>query len=101
MVLDKPKTETSIRTIRIGKESIGVLNNQKERLGEEKKKSKELWQDRDFVFPSTIGTAMDPSSLVKKFKQYLKSGTNNGGTSSVRKETSFEQLVPNLPKYFQ
>ena len=26
----------------------------------------------NFVFPSTIGSAMDPSSLVKKFKQSLK-----------------------------
>lgn len=38
----------------------------------EKQNIKELWKADGFVFPSTIGTAMDPSALVKKFKLSLK-----------------------------
>ena len=33
---------------------------------------KEIWQDNDLVFPSTIGTTIDPSNLLKKFRQLLK-----------------------------
>ena len=33
---------------------------------------KELWKEHEFVFPSTIGTAMDPSNLRKKYRQSLK-----------------------------
>ena len=72
LILDKPKTKTSIRSIKIGKESIKVMRNQNRKLEFEKKNNKELWKDDGFVFPSTIGTAMDPSALVKKFKLSLK-----------------------------
>jgi len=80
LVLDKPKTESSIRSIRIGNRTVEVLKNQIERIKVEKGKASVVWQDRDFVFPSTIGTVMDPSSLVKKFKQSLK----RAGLSDIR-----------------
>ncbi len=38
----------------------------------EREKSQDLWVDHEFVFPSTIGTANDPSNLLKKFRQSLK-----------------------------
>ena len=72
LVISKPKTKSSIRSIRIGNESIDVLIEQKKILEIEKMNNKDLWKDKDFVFPSTIGTAMDPSALVKKFKLSLK-----------------------------
>ena len=80
LVLSKPKTASSIRSIRIGTESIDVLNGQMKNLEIEKMNNKDLWQDKDFVFPSTIGTAMDPSGLVKKFKLSLK----EAGLSGIR-----------------
>ena len=70
--LDRPKTKSSIRSIRLGKESIKVLAQQKNGLAEEKSKSNGIWQDSGHVFPSTIGTPMDPTNLLKKFRQLLK-----------------------------
>ena len=72
LMLDKPKTEKSRRSIKIGKEGIEILMYQKYCLESEKEEKKELWREEGFVFPSTIGTAMDPSNLVKKFRQALK-----------------------------
>lgn len=80
LVISKPKTKSSIRSIRIGTESIDVLNGQMKNLEIEKMNNKDLWQYKDFVFPSTIGTAMDPSGLVKKFKLSLK----EAGLSGIR-----------------
>jgi integrase len=68
--IGKPKTESSIRTIKLGKSTIEVLRSQKKKLEEEKEK--EYWQDEGFVFPSSIGTAVDPSNLIKQFRKLLK-----------------------------
>jgi integrase len=38
----------------------------------EKEKIRDLWKESGFVFPSTIGTAMDPTNLLKKFRQSLR-----------------------------
>ena len=65
LMLDKPKTKSSVR-------SIKVLKAQKQRIVLEKEIVKEKWQREDFVFPSTIGTAMDPSNLMKHFRKLLK-----------------------------
>ncbi len=35
-------------------------------------KVKDLWKEMDMVFPSTIGTPIDPTNLLKKYRQSLK-----------------------------
>jgi len=80
LVLSKPKTESSLRSIRIGSDSIEVLREQKNRIENEEQEIKGLWIDDGFVFPTKIGTAMDPSALVKKFKLSLK----RAGLSEIR-----------------
>lgn len=68
--IGKPKTESSIRTIKLGKDTVEVLRSQKRKLEEEKEN--ECWQDEGFVFPSSVGTAADPSNLLKQFRKLLK-----------------------------
>lgn len=70
--LQKPKTKTSIRTIRLGKETLKVLAEQKELTAKEKSLANGLWQDEGYVFPSSIGSAMDASNLWKNFRRILK-----------------------------
>lgn len=72
MVFSKPKTKTSIRSIKIGSECVEVLKGQKDVNKIERKLANDLWKENDLVFPSTIGTANDPSNLLKKFRQLLK-----------------------------
>ena len=33
---------------------------------------KRLWKEMDMVFPSTIGTPIDPTNILKRFRQLLK-----------------------------
>lgn len=69
--LQRPKTKSSIRSIRLGKETIAVLKEQEARLIGEKEKSNGLWKDLGFVFPSTIGTPADPTNVLKQFRKTL------------------------------
>jgi len=74
LVFGKPKTKTSIRSIAIGEETNEVLRDQEERIKTEREddRVKHLWKEMDMVFPSTIGTPIDPTNILKKFRQSLK-----------------------------
>ena len=67
--IDKPKTKSSIRSIKLGVDTIKVLYSQKKRL--ELESLCDLWNNKGFVFPTKIGTAIDPSNLLKQFRQLL------------------------------
>ena len=74
LVFSKPKTKTPIRSITIGEETIEVLKEKIERIKREREdiKVKHLRKEMDMVFPSTIGTPIDPTNILKKFRQALK-----------------------------
>lgn len=74
LVFGKPKTKTSIRSITIGEETIGVLRKQKKSIERERNDNsvRNLWKEMDLVFPSTIGKPIDPTNLLKKFRRSLK-----------------------------
>jgi len=74
LVFGKPKTKTSIRSLTVGEDTIDVLKEQKVRITSEREdiKVKNLWKEMDMVFPSTIGTPIDPTNLLKKFRKLLK-----------------------------
>lgn len=72
LMLDKPKTKSSVRSIKIGPESIKILEAEKQQIAVESEAAADYWQAENFVFPSTNGTAMDPSNLIKQFRKLLK-----------------------------
>ena len=67
--IDKPKTVSSIRSIKLGEDTIKVLRAQKKNL--EEAIFCDYWHDEGFVFPSKTGTAVDPSNLLKQFRKLL------------------------------
>lgn len=70
--LQKPKTKSSVRSVKLGKETLSVLREQHERLVGEREKGNGIWQDTGHVFPSSIGTPIDPTNLNRQFNQLLK-----------------------------
>jgi len=70
LTIDKPKTLSSIRSIKLGSATVEVLRSQKQKL--DKEKENEYWNDEGFVFPSSVGTAVDPSNLLKQFRKLLR-----------------------------
>ncbi len=70
--MQKPKTKLSERSVKLGKESIAVLVEQKERLKLEKERSNGYWQESGHVFTSSVGTPIDPTNLTRQFNHLLK-----------------------------
>jgi integrase len=72
LVFSEPKTAAGRRVIALGMATIQVLkNHQNLQLGEIRDAGV-LWKENDLIFPSTIGTPMDPSNLYHHFKHLLK-----------------------------
>ncbi len=66
------KTEKSKRRIPVGEETIRRLRAQQKRNSVFKQFAKEKWKEHDLVFPSEVGTPMEPTNLIRRFKDMLK-----------------------------
>ena len=62
-----PKTVTSNREIMVGEKTLDVLKAQKKDVELKKMLAKSRWQENDLVFPSSIGTPMNQSNMLKKY----------------------------------
>jgi integrase len=67
-----PKTEKSKRRIVVGVETMRRLRAQKIQNEYMKQLAGKRWQKHDLVFPSTVGTPMEPTNLIRRFKKLLK-----------------------------
>lgn len=67
VVFTEPKTERSRRTIGWPAVAISTLREHRVRQLEERLVVGARWQDHDLVFPSTIGTPMEPRNVLRAF----------------------------------
>jgi len=65
------KTRQSRRTIALPRVIAAQLRAHKVCQNEERLLARERWQDWSLVFPSTIGTPLEPSNLTKRYKALL------------------------------
>lgn len=72
LVFSEPKTQFGNRVIALGPVTLEKLRDQQQRLELEKAIAGSRWQENDLVFPTVIGTPLDPHNLLKEFKQLLK-----------------------------
>lgn len=61
------KTDESAATIPLPKVTRRVLLEHRRRQEEERAFAREVWQNHDLVFPSSIGTPMEPRNLSREF----------------------------------
>jgi integrase len=66
----EPKTESSAAPLPVPKILIGILREHRARQDEER--CYEKWQEQGLVFPSEVGTPLEPRNLVRHFKSVLK-----------------------------
>ncbi len=71
LVLKEPKTERSRRTIALPDACVAALRAHKVRQLEERLVAGGRWRDMGLVFPSTIGTPLEPSNVTKRFQALL------------------------------
>jgi integrase len=68
----EPKTKQSRRTIPLPVSTIKELRNHRRKQLEAKLKLGKDWKDFDLVFPSEIGTPLNPANITRAFKKALK-----------------------------
>lgn len=77
IVQDTPKTEKSNRTVPIPDNILSELALHEKKQNEFKKFIGNMYTDNNVVFPTELGTYIDPSNLNRRFKKTLvKAGLN-------------------------
>jgi integrase len=71
--LGKPKTAGSRRKVLLTSTAVAALRAHRLRQGEERLTAGALWQESDLVFPTSVGTALDPTNMYRfAYKPLLK-----------------------------
>jgi integrase len=68
----QPKTAKSRRTIPLPSSVMQELKRHRIRQNEERLKRGAAWHQNDLVFPSEIGTPLNPPNVTRHFKRILK-----------------------------
>ena len=71
IVFFPPKTKAGRRTIQLGEQTLQMLRKHLNRQQMEKAFAGEWWQNLDLIFPTTKGTILGSSYLLKQFKKLL------------------------------
>jgi integrase len=72
MVFAEPKTASGKRMIVLSTATVAKLREHLDYQQRERIIAGDRWQEYDLLFPSTLGTPMDPSNMYKDFKDALK-----------------------------
>lgn len=68
----EPKTRAGRRMVPIGAGAIEALRRHKQLQALERAAAGKRWQEHDLIFPTSVGTPMDPNNLMKDFNGVLK-----------------------------
>jgi integrase len=72
LVLSEPKTECSRRTMALPGFAVDSLREHRVRQLEERLAAGSRWRENSLVFPSTIGTPIEPRNVTRHFKALLR-----------------------------
>jgi integrase len=67
-----PKTATSDRKIMVGEKTLDALRAQQREVLQKKALAKNRWQENDLVFPSSTGTPLNQSNVLKQYGEIQK-----------------------------
>jgi integrase len=67
-----PKSESSIRTLAVPDVLLTLLRAHQQRQNEERAVLGARWKDHGLVFPSEVGTPIEPRNLTRHFKTVLR-----------------------------
>ncbi len=80
LVFCEPKSASGRRVIVLGKSTIEKLREYKNNQAKESILLGEKWHENGLIFPSPIGTPLDPSNVLKTYKDCL----NRAGLPNLR-----------------
>ena len=68
LVFTEPKSERSRRTVAVPAPLVAVLRSHRTRQAQERLAAGSLWEADDLVFPTRIGTPLDPRNAARAFE---------------------------------
>jgi len=80
LVFTEPKSAAGRRVLILGKATVDKLREHFNLLQQQRMVASERWQENDLIFPSSIGTPMEPRNLLRDFKSLL----NKTGLPNIR-----------------
>jgi len=74
IVFSEPKSAAGRRMIMLGSDTIASLKAHSSRQYAERVFAGDKWQENDLIFPSSVGTPLEPRNLLREFKDLLRKG---------------------------
>ena len=68
----EPKTSSSLRTVVLPKLAVRYLQDHKKRQDGERRALGDAWQEQGLVFPSSIGTPIEPRNVNRRWDELRK-----------------------------
>ncbi len=87
------KTEKSKRTLRLPERAVAALREHLIRQADQRLRAGELWQDRDLVFCTSLGTPLDAANVRRSFKKITNSAGLGDSWKPLELRTSFVSLM--------
>lgn len=67
LIFKQPKTRASVRTVPLPAPVVEALRNHRAKQGKERLRAGPRWVDEDLVFPSRVGTPVEPDNLSRSW----------------------------------
>ena len=87
------KTQKSRRTLRLPDRTIAALREHLTRQADQRLLAGDLWQDRDLVFCTSVGTPLDAANVRRAFKKVTKAAGLDENWTPRELRTSFVSLM--------
>jgi len=65
------KTKAGYRLVRLGEQGMSALRDQRRRVDQARLLAGERWRDHDLIFPSAVGTPIEPRRVYTEFQAVL------------------------------
>jgi len=87
------KTQKSKRTLRLPDRAVAALREHLVQQAHQRQQADDLWQDRDLVFCTSVGTALDAANVRRTFKKITTAAGLGEDWTPRELRTSFVSLM--------
>ena len=99
VVIGPPKTRRSSRRLALPQVCVEVIDEQRQRQDEERRRLSDVWQDHDLVWPSELGTPLSPRNLLRHLHRTCeRAGIRRVSFHTLRHSAATIMLAQGVPE---